>query len=191
MIRILLALLLLAAPAKADERADALAAYKAKDFSTAYKLFGRLAEKGDLESIFYLGAIAHRDGERAVLDALRAWRPPFNPSGVIAEAADLLRQYGIRETTGDRYAPGFVSEGFRLHGIKYVFAEQDRSALYLDLLPRVNSRAVLLLDLPELLRELRGLERRRGNRPYHSARGADAWNQPRLQRSLGSRACPT
>jgi hypothetical protein len=70
MIRILLALLLLlASPAKADERADALAAYKAKDLSTAYRLFGRLAEKGDAEAVFYLGAIAHRDG--MAVDAAR------------------------------------------------------------------------------------------------------------------------
>jgi len=110
----------------------------------------------------FTAAIAHRDGERVVLDAVRAWAPPFNPSGVIAEAAVLLKFYGLRETTGDRYAPGFVSEGFRSHGIRYQPSERDRSALYLDLLPSVNAGAVVLLDDAALLRELRGLERRRG-----------------------------
>lgn len=38
----------------------------------------------------------------------------------------------------------------------------DRSALYLELLPLVNADRVRLLDVPDLLRELRGLERRRG-----------------------------
>ena len=34
----------------------------------------------------------------------RAWQPPFNPSGVIAEAADVVKRYGLTTTTGDRYA---------------------------------------------------------------------------------------
>jgi hypothetical protein len=72
-------------------------------------------------------AVAHAEGERAVLDACRAWRPPFNPSGVIAEAAALLRGYRVDEIEGDRYAPGFVAEGFRAHGIRYRASERDTS----------------------------------------------------------------
>ena len=107
-------------------------------------------------------AIAHNDGARAVLDVCRAWKPPFNPAAVIAEAAGLLRYYGLRDVEGDRYAPGFVSEGFRAQGIGYRYSERDRTAIYLDLLPLVNAGAVLMLDEPDLLKELRGLERRRG-----------------------------
>jgi TPR repeat protein len=69
MIRILLALLLFSAPAFADERSDGIAAYRAGDFTTAYKIFGRLATASDPEALFYLGAIAHRDG--MVADAAR------------------------------------------------------------------------------------------------------------------------
>jgi len=93
---------------------------------------------------------------------VRSWKPPFNPSGPIAEASDLLKKYRLTETTGDRYAPGFVSEHFRANGITYRPSDRDRSAIYLDLLPAVNAEKVLLLDDAELLRELRGLERRRG-----------------------------
>jgi hypothetical protein len=107
-------------------------------------------------------ALAHAEGDVAVLDVLRAWAPPFNPSGVIAEAVDLLRRYGGREVVGDRYAAEFVAEGFRAHGITYRPAERDRSGLYLELLPRLNARRVALLDLPDLLRELRALERHCG-----------------------------
>jgi hypothetical protein len=107
-------------------------------------------------------AIAHQDGDKAVLAVVRSWSPPFNPSGAIAEAADLLRRYGLLEVTGDRYAPGFVAEGFRAHGVTYRPSERDRSAIYLELLPLVNAGRAVLLDVPELLRELRGLERRRG-----------------------------
>lgn len=107
-------------------------------------------------------ALAHPEGERLSLDVVRAWNPPFNPSGVIAEAAALLKAYGCYSTRGDKYAPGFVKEGFASHNIRYDFSEKDRSALYLECLPLVNAQQAVLLDLPDLIRELRGLERHRG-----------------------------
>ncbi len=119
------------------------------------------AASGSGKDAFALG-IAHRDGERAVLDVCRAWRPPFNPSGVIAEASDLLKHYRVSTVEGDKYAPGFVAEGFRKYGITYQAAKRTTSETYLELLPLVNSGAVVLLEDPALLRELRGLERRRG-----------------------------
>ena len=115
-------------------------------------------------------AVAHVEQDHAVLDVLRAWLPPFNPSGVIAEIADLLKRYGITSVSGDKYAPGFVAEHFRAHGIGYEPSLVDRSALYLELLPLVNSGQVRLLDQPELLRELRGLERCRGTSRPRSCR---------------------
>ena len=108
-------------------------------------------------------AIAARHEGRADLLVCRAWHPPFNPSSVIAEAAAVLKGYGLRSVTSDAYAGGFVSEGFAAHGITLVRTDRDRSAIYLDLLPLINAARVRLLDQPELLRELRGLERRRGS----------------------------
>lgn len=108
-------------------------------------------------------AIAHREADRVVLDVLRAWVPPFNPSGVIAESAALSKAYGLHGTTGDRYAPGFVLEGFRAHGLTYAPSTRDRSTLYLEALPVLNAGRIRLLDSLDLLRELRGLERRRGS----------------------------
>lgn len=119
------------------------------------------AASGSGKDAFAVG-IAHRDGERGMLDVCRAWGPPFNPSGVIEEASELLRSYRIDEVEGDRYAPGFLGEGFRKHSIEYKPCERTTSANYLELLPLVNARAVVLLDHSALLRELRGLERRRG-----------------------------
>jgi hypothetical protein len=126
----------------------------------------------------FTAAVAHLDSSRvAVLDALRAWAPPFNPSGVVAEAAAFFRSYGVTTARGDKYAAEFVSEAFRANGIRYEPSELDRSGIYLELLPLVNSGRVRLLDLPELLREFRGLERRRGtagrDRVDHGPRGHD------------------
>ncbi|HEU0093864.1 MAG TPA: hypothetical protein VFS78_17255 [Vicinamibacteria bacterium] len=108
-------------------------------------------------------AIGHQSGERAVVDLVRAWPPPFNPSGVVAEAAEILKSYRVHCVFGDRYGGEWPRESFRAHGIRYEPAEEDRSALYLQLLPRVNADAVELPDIPALLRELRSLERRRGS----------------------------
>jgi len=119
------------------------------------------AASGSGKDSFAVG-ISHRDGERGVLDLCRAWGPPFNPSGVIAEVADLLARYGVATVEGDRYAPGFVAEGFRKHGITYRPCGRTTSQTYLEFLPLLNSGAVSVLDEPHLLGELRGLERRRG-----------------------------
>lgn len=107
-------------------------------------------------------AVAHRCEGRAVVDAVRAWRPPFNPSGVVAEAAELLRGYRVRKVVGDRYAGEWPREQFRSQGIEYDVATRDRSALYLELLASINAGRVEIPDEPALLRELRSLERRRG-----------------------------
>jgi hypothetical protein len=135
---------------------------RAPEPAISYSSFVDSASGGGVDA--FTCAVSHIDGERAVLDVVRAWRPPFNPSGVIAEVSDLLKSYRLTQTTGDRYAPGFVAEQFRANGIDYRYSERDRSTLYLALLPLINSGSgrVQLLDVPELLRELRGLERRRG-----------------------------
>ncbi len=125
-----------------------------------YAAFGDIASGSGKDATAV--AIAHRDGDRIIVDCVRAWQPPFNPSGVIAEAADLAKRYGCNVVCGDRYAPGFVLETFAANGIRYEFSDLDRSALYLELLPIVNSGGIELLDDAKLIRELRGLERRRG-----------------------------
>jgi len=107
-------------------------------------------------------AVARPAGRGAVLDAVRVYTPPFSPSAVIAEVAGWFKTYGITEVHGDRVAEGFVVQDFKMHGLTYRPCALDRSQLYLELLALVNSGRVRLLDHPELLRELRGLERRRG-----------------------------
>lgn len=108
-------------------------------------------------------AIGHYNKERVVIvDCLRTWPAPFNPSGVVGEAADVLKRYRVKSVVGDRYAGEWPREQFRCNGIRYVPSKLDRSALYLELLPQVNAGTVELLDDVKLLRELRGLERRRG-----------------------------
>ena len=110
----------------------------------------------------FTAAIAHADGSVAVLDALYERRAPFDPSTVVKEIADLLRGYGLPKIAGDRYAAGWVSEGFAKEGITYQASERDRSALYLDALPLFASGRARLLDSPRLIHQLISLERRTG-----------------------------
>jgi Terminase RNaseH-like domain len=97
-----------------------------------------------------------------ILQGLRIWAPPFSPSVVVAEAAAWLKTYHVTEAVGDRYSGEFVRELFRAEGVRYEPTDRDKSRFFLDLLPLCNAGKVRLLDHPELLRELRGLERRIG-----------------------------
>jgi len=97
-----------------------------------------------------------------VVDIVRAWPAPFNPTGVVAECAELLRSYRVSRVVGDRCGGEWPREAFRAHRIQYDVAELDRSAAYLLMLPLVNAGQVELPDDRDLLRELRSLERRRG-----------------------------
>ncbi len=90
---------------------DALAAVvesgvreRASEPGKSYLAFADAASGSGKDS--FTLAVAHRDGERGVLDCLRAWRPPFNPSGVIAEACDVLRAYRCATVSGDQVRAG-------------------------------------------------------------------------------------
>jgi hypothetical protein len=105
-------------------------------------------------------AIAHHDDGVAVLDCVREVRAPFQPESVVADFCTTLAAYGVARVTGDRYAGEWPSEQFRKRGISYVPSEKVKSDIYRDMLPILNSRQCQLLDIPRLISQLHGLERR-------------------------------
>ena len=106
-------------------------------------------------------AIAHLDANGlGVLDAIREVKPPFSPDAVVEEFAALLKSYGIARVTGDAYAGEWPRERFAVHGIAYDVSKKNTSAIYGEFLPALNGRRVQLLDLPRLVGQLVGLERR-------------------------------
>jgi hypothetical protein len=110
-------------------------------------------------------AIAHtahgKNGRAiAVLDAVREARPRFSPHAVCKEFADLLTAYGVTAATADRWATGFTTDEMQRHGITVVPSERSKSEVYGELLARLNSGDVELLDLPRLRAQFAGLERR-------------------------------
>lgn len=105
-------------------------------------------------------AIAHAEGEKAILDLIREVRPPFSPEAVTAEFAGTLKSYRVFTAAADRYAGDWPREQFEKHGVRLVPSDKTKSEIYLAALPLINSHQVELLDHPRLLRQIETLERR-------------------------------
>jgi hypothetical protein len=139
-----------------------------------YRAF--LDPSGGARDSFVL-AIGHLEGEERVLDVVLERRPPFSPEAVVAEMAETMRDYRVSTALGDRYAGQWPVEAFRRHGVIYEQAAEPKSQIYLGLLPMINSGRVRLLDVPALVGQLAGLERRtaRGGRDSvdHAPGGRD------------------
>jgi hypothetical protein len=111
-------------------------------------------------------AVGHKDGDVLVLDAVREIRSPFDPESAVEEIAQLLAPYNVSKTTGDRYSGQWCAQSFEKRSIKYEHSEQNKSQLYVELLPRLNAKTIRLLDHPRALNQICMLERRtaRGGR---------------------------
>jgi hypothetical protein len=95
-----------------------------------------------------------------ILDRLVEIKAPFDPGAAVGEVVAMLNEFGLGSVTGDKYAAGFVPSEFKKHGITYTHAMQDRSAIYIAVLPLLNSARVQLLDNTRLVNQLCGLQRR-------------------------------
>lgn len=105
-------------------------------------------------------AVAHMEGRKVILDFAKLWKAPFNPHEIIATQADELKRFGLRRVTGDNYAAEFVADSFKSQGITYNKSEMPKSELYRELLPRLCSAEIELLDDENLISQIALLERR-------------------------------
>jgi hypothetical protein len=122
-------------------------------------------------------AIVHTEGHgndrRVVQDVMRGWHHRGSQAsdleGTVKEIAALCRSYSTAGAHGDRYASQWVRERFRAEGIRYHDAEMridgemkylDKSSAYAEVEPLFAQARVELLDHPQLVRELKLLERR-------------------------------
>lgn len=105
-------------------------------------------------------AIAHREGDVAVLDCIRCVHPPFNPDEVTKSFAATLNEYGVFSVQGDRYGGEWPAQRFSAHGINYIPSEHTKSEIYLQSLPLLMGGRVELLDNARLHAQLTSLERR-------------------------------
>jgi hypothetical protein len=105
-------------------------------------------------------AIGHREKELTIVDVVREIPAPFVPESAVEEFSTVLKSYRISSVTGDRYAGEWPRQAFQKRGIRYTCSEAPKSGLYVDLLPKLNSKTILLPDNPRLVNQLAGLERR-------------------------------
>lgn len=106
-----------------------------------------------------------RDSGRQGIDAARLVKP---------ESALATHVGEVAEVRGDRWGGEFVREPLLAQGISYELSELNKSQLYQEFMPVLNSRSVALLDNDRLERQLVALERKvsRGGRDRPSARRA-------------------
>jgi hypothetical protein len=107
-------------------------------------------------------SVAHKEGDRVVLDLTIEKKPPFSPDQVTREMASVLKGYRCGRVTGDRYAGEWPREAFRKQGIVYEPSDRNKSELFIDCLPLFMSGRVSLIDNPRLVSQFAGLERRVG-----------------------------
>jgi hypothetical protein len=104
--------------------------------------------------------LVHKEGERIIVDVVRGRRGSHDPAVAATDYAVLARQYGCRSICGDNYAKEWVAGAYRAAGLEYKRSPLVRSDLYLEGQVLFTRGLVSIPDHPQLLRELRLLERR-------------------------------
>ncbi|AZO00347.1 hypothetical protein EJ066_26260 [Mesorhizobium sp. M9A.F.Ca.ET.002.03.1.2] len=95
-----------------------------------------------------------------VLDKVVEVKPPFKPELIVAQFCETLKSYGLNEVWGDNYAAGWVVDAFDRYGVRYWKSPLNKSELFLNFLPMLNSRSVQLLDHAKMVSQLVGMQRR-------------------------------
>ena len=103
-------------------------------------------------------SIGHVEGETVVVDLVRGLTG--TPSEIVEEYARIIKSYGILEIFLDRYAGSLPSDEFRRWGIDCKYTDKNKSQLYIELLPILNSGLIELPNDSKLINQLTLLERR-------------------------------
>lgn len=105
-------------------------------------------------------AIAHMKNRVVVIDFVKRYKPGQSPFTVVGNMAEQMERYGVKRVHGDNYAADWVAKSFQEHNVHFTKADRNKSALYLELLPRLGSGEIELLDNEVLVDQLSNLERR-------------------------------
>jgi len=123
----------------------------------AYHAF--IDPSGARSDSFTLG-IAHREKDRAVLDHVAEYAPPFRPENVIDEYSKIIQSYRLRTATSDRYAGDLITSPFRNYGIEIIPSTRTKSEIFGELLPLLLNGKCELLDNSRLISQLKSLDRK-------------------------------
>ena len=108
-------------------------------------------------------AVCHIEGEKIILDRMVERMPPFDPTQVVQEFSGLIKAYGLRSATSDRYGGVWVSDSFQKQGIRMDPAELSASEIYLNFAALLSSGRIELVEDERLTLQLQTLERRTGH----------------------------
>jgi hypothetical protein len=106
--------------------------------------------------------IAHKQGDRIIVDLIRAWPPGMSVHDIAEQSAEVGKAYGLKRTVGDNYAGEWPKEAFAVHGVSYEQCGLSKSDLYLAAVPLMSSKRVELPTHDRMVREFKRLERKRG-----------------------------
>lgn len=79
---------------------------------------------------------------------------------MVREMVSILGRYGLSRVVGDKYAAGWTRQRFEAEGISYDDAPKTKAEAYIETEPFFATGRIEILDHPELVRELKQLERR-------------------------------
>ncbi len=101
-------------------------------------------------------SIAHRHDRRAIVDLVikQDGETPFNPRSAVRKFVGVLREYGVREVTGDNYAGTTFKNDFEAEGIRYQPSPLTTTELYEAFEPALNAGEIELPDIPKLQEQL-------------------------------------
>jgi hypothetical protein len=121
-------------------------------------------------------SIAHKVDRRAVVDIVvkQDGEAPFNPRTAVKKFVGILKQYGLREVTGDNYAGETFKVDFEGDGIRYQPSPLTKTELYEAFEPALNAGEVELPDIPKLQEQLLTLVIK-GARIDHQPGDHDDW----------------
>jgi hypothetical protein len=120
-------------------------------------------------------AVGHKEDRKVILDCLQRFAAPHNPYEIAARMTETVRRYHCDRLIGDAYSAEWCKSAFASHGVKYEHATRSewkegsqiknkvlkpKSVLYAELLPRLTSGEVELLDVEMLVSQISLLQRR-------------------------------
>ena len=105
-------------------------------------------------------AIAYREADKVIVCGI--WGRRGAPDEITKEYAGILKAYGLHEVFGDRYAGAYPAQEFQRHGINLKYTPLNRSQLYLEALPVMQTGRCELPPDDILIGELCSLERKAG-----------------------------
>ena len=106
--------------------------------------------------------IGHDEKGTVIQDCLRIFNAPFNPTDAVEEFSRTLKAYGCKEAWADKYAAEWTISAFKEKGISLKNIELTKTDLYRELVPKIMTQTIEILDNSQQTVELRQLERRTG-----------------------------